>query len=70
MHNDDTVIPHDSESISVFSSLDEVNGGLVRSRGMPRKRADAGRIPAALGSVIRSFERAVNTLRRAEWSII
>ena len=33
-------------------------------------RTDAGRIPAAFGCVIIGFERAVNTLRRAEWSIM
>ena len=70
MGSDYTVGSHDSGTISVFSTLDDVNGGLVRSRGMSRKRTDAGQIPAALGLVIRSFERGVNTLWCAKWSKI
>ena len=64
-----TVNAHDSESISVFSTLSEVTGGLVRSRRVPRKRTDVGRIAATLDRVIRGFGRDVNTLWRAEWSI-
>ena len=53
--SDATVISHDSRTITVFSTLSEVSGGLVRSRRVPQKPTDAGRIPATLGCVIRGF---------------